>query len=72
MMTIEGLSAKQMIIADALWGCETEGEVASLFKVFPASEVIVVKEMMIAATLDRIVTEPDEMVTSLLQRFYRA
>lgn len=54
MIHIEGLSAKQHIIADQLWECETEREVQMLFEVFPVSEVILVKEMMIAAALDQI------------------
>ena len=54
MIHIEGLSAKQHIIADQLWECETEREIQMLFEVFPVSEVLLVKEMLVAAALDQI------------------
>ena len=59
MIQIEGLSPKQHIIADQLWECETEREVQMLFEVFPVSEVILVKEMMLAAALDQITDTSD-------------
>ncbi|NBP04520.1 MAG: hypothetical protein EBU90_31440 [Proteobacteria bacterium] len=67
MIQIEGLSAKQHIIADQLWECETEREVQMLFEVFPVSEVILVKEMMIAATMDML-TDTD-LASDYLQQF---
>ena len=67
MIQIEGLSAKQHIIADALWECQTEGEVQQLFEVFPVSEVLLVKEMLVAAALDQI-TDTD-LAEVYLQRF---
>lgn len=69
MIHIEGLSAKQHIIADALWECETEREVQMLFEVFPVSEVILVKEMMIAATMDTIVNNDVEEAKEYLSKF---
>jgi len=67
MIHIEGLSPKRHIIADALWECETEREVQMLFEVFPVSEVLLVKEMLISAALDQI-TDTD-LAVDCLQRF---
>ncbi|NDD82589.1 MAG: hypothetical protein EBZ53_08530 [Verrucomicrobia bacterium] len=69
MIQIEGLSPKQHIIADALWECQTEGEVQQLFEVFPVKEVLLVKEMMIAATMDTIVNDDVDEAKQYLQRF---
>lgn len=69
MIHIEGLSPKRHIIADALWECETEREVQMLFEVFPVSEVILVKEMMIAATMDTVVNDDVEQAKEYLMRF---
>ena len=59
MIQIEGLSAKQHIIADALWECDSTDELMTLFEVFPMQEVITVKEMMLAAALDQITDTSD-------------
>lgn len=67
MIHIEGLSAKQHIIADQLWECETEREIQMLFEVFPVSEVLLVKEMLVAAALDQI-TDTD-LAEDYLSRF---
>ncbi|NBR62374.1 MAG: hypothetical protein EBT86_12230 [Actinobacteria bacterium] len=69
MIHIEGLSAKQHIIADALWECETEREVQQLFEVFPVREVILVKEMIVAATMDQIVNSDLELARDYLSKF---
>lgn len=67
MIHIEGLSPKRHIIADALWECETEREVQMLFEVFPVREVILVKELMIAATMDQI--SDTDLAEDYLKRF---
>ena len=69
MIHIEGLSAKQHIIADALWECQTEREVQRLFEIFPVREVLLVKEMMVAATMDTIVNDDIEEARDYLMRF---
>ena len=69
MIHIEGLSVKQHIIADALWECDSTDELMTLFEVFPMQEVITVKEMMIAATMDTIVNDDVDEAKQYLQRF---
>jgi len=69
MIQIEGLSPKQHIIADAIWECDSTDELITLFEVFPMQEVITVKEMMIAATMDTIVNDDVDEAKQYLQRF---
>ena len=64
MITIEGLSPKQHIIADALWECQSNEEMLYILAAFPIKEVIAVKEMMIAAALDQI-TDVSEVAAYL-------
>lgn len=68
-LEIPGLSVKQSIIADALWECETEAQVLQLFEVFPVVEVILIKELMIAAALDVAVQDDLALAQEYLRRF---
>lgn len=67
MITIEGLTRGQMIIADTLWNkCETPQDVAAVIKVF-GPEARMVYELIIAATMDQYM-ETNE-AKQILERF---
>lgn len=51
MITLEGLTPKQKAIADLLWNATTLEEVDELERIL-GKDVTVVKEMIIAASLD--------------------
>lgn len=57
MITLEGLTARQVQIADMLWKCDTLDEVNRLVRNMPESyrkDAVTLKELMIAATLDEV------------------
>lgn len=57
MITIEGLTAKQCIFADVLWGLNGEEEVKRFLTLLTPSdrrEAQVVIDMMLAASLDEV------------------
>lgn len=62
MITIEGLTTKQCIFADVLWGLNGEEEVKRFLKLLSPSdrrEAQVVIDMMLAAMFDEAVTAED-------------
>lgn len=62
MITIEGLTTKQRIFADVLWGLNGEEEVERFLKLLTPSdrrEARVVIDMMLAAMFDEAVTADD-------------
>ena len=55
MITLEGLTAQQVQIADMLWKCHSIEEVDRLVRNMPDSyrqDAVVLKELMVAASLD--------------------
>ncbi len=57
MITLQGLSQKQMVFADILWGLNGREQVESFIKALPKkerAEAEVVLNMMVAAVFDRI------------------
>ncbi len=57
MITLQGLSQKQMVFADILWGLNGREEVESFIKALPTkerAEAEVVLNMMIATVFDRV------------------
>lgn len=53
MITLQGLTKKQHIIAEALWHkCQTQNDVNAVLKVF-GHDARVVYELMIAHTMDQ-------------------
>jgi hypothetical protein len=63
---INGLTPQQVKLADLLWKCETELQVAAIIALF-GHEARVVRDMIIAATLDT-VTETN-IAGQVLDRF---
>ena len=65
MITLEGLTAQQMQIAEMLWKCNSLEDVDRLVRNMPPSyrqDAVLVKELLIAAGLD------DVQETELAQR----
>ena len=55
MITLEGLTAQQVQIAEMLWKCDSWGDVDRLVRNMPPSyrqDAVLVKELLIAAGLD--------------------
>lgn len=53
MVTLTGLSHKQKHCAELLWQCQTEDQVSSIVRLYGV-DAIIVRELIVAATLDEI------------------
>lgn len=51
-ITLTGLTDLQVTIADLLWDIDDEEDIEAVCKLFPKSDVEIVKTLMIAAALD--------------------
>jgi hypothetical protein len=70
MITIEGLSQKDIEICNLLWNCNSVEQVDAMVAAMPQaykSRAVVLREVMTAAALDQVVTVNDN-VTAYLQR----
>ena len=70
MITLEGLSKKDIEICNLLWNCDTLEAVDAMVKAMPPAyknRAVVMRELMTAAQLDQ-VEDIDERITALLQR----
>lgn len=65
-ITIEGLTKHQVKLANLLWRCENDAQVAAVLALFGA-EARYVKELMIAATLD--LQDGTEIAEQVLAQF---
>ena len=70
-MTIElhGLTRQQSQIADMIWSCESQADVASLIQNLPTAykrDAVVIHELMIAAVMDQ-QEHIDEQVKDLIR-----
>lgn len=55
-ITLEGLTKQQYQIADMLWSCESQEDVAQLIQNLPAGykkDAVVIHQLMIAAVMDQ-------------------
>ena len=68
-MKLEGLSPVQCIIADALWECSSKSEMQLILQTFPLKEIVIVREMMLAAAIDSAVNDNVEIAKDYLSRF---
>ena len=69
-ITIQGFTAKQHIIADLIWGMDSEADVLNFIQSLPdedAREAMVVRDMIIAAALDQITDTA--LAKNVLDRF---
>lgn len=71
-MTVEitGFTAKQHILADLIWGMDTQADVDYFIRSLPdedAREALVVRDMIVAAALDQITDT--ELAKNVLDRF---
>lgn len=53
MITLTGLSTRQLRCAELLWQCQTESQVKSIVELF-GIDAVIVRELIVAATLDDI------------------
>jgi hypothetical protein len=70
MITIEGLSQKDIEICNLLWNCDSVEAVDAMVAAMPQaykSRAVVLREVMTAAALDQVDTV-NEYVTAYLQR----
>jgi hypothetical protein len=70
MITIEGLSQKDIEICNLLWNCNSVEQVDAMVAAMPQaykSRAVVLREVMTAAALDQVDTVNDN-VTAYLQR----
>jgi hypothetical protein len=70
MITIEGLSQKDIEICNLLWNCNSAEQVDAMVAAMPQaykSRAVVLREVMTAAALDQVDTV-NEYVTAYLQR----
>jgi hypothetical protein len=70
MITIEGLSQKDIEICNLLWNCNSVEQVDAMVAAMPQaykSRAVVLRELMTAAALDQVDTVNDN-VTAYLQR----
>ena len=70
MITIEGLSQKDIEICNLLWNCNSVEQVDAMVAAMPQaykSRAVVLREVMTAAALDQVDTV-NEYVTAYLQR----
>jgi hypothetical protein len=68
MITIEGFSKRQRVLADIIWALESQQQVEMFISTLPRKqkmEARVVCEMMILACIDEVDTVEDEVVTLL-------
>ena len=70
MIHIDGLTARQKIIADLLWEAQETDELVGIMLAFGKEEVVVVKEMIVAATYDQM--EDTDIANDYLKRFTNA
>ena len=68
-MKLEGLSPTQCIIADALWECSSKAEMQLILQTFPLKEIVIVREMMLAAAIDSAVNDNVQIAKDYLSRF---
>lgn len=57
MITISGLTPRQVQIADLLWNCETPQDVDAMIRGMPAEfrrDAVVMREMIVATVLDQV------------------
>lgn len=69
-ITLEGLTRQQYQIADLLWGCDTQDQVAQLISSMPAGyrqDAETIHQLMIAAVMDQY-TEVTEDVQAIIDR----
>jgi hypothetical protein len=70
MITIEGLSQKDIEICNLLWNCNSVEQVDAMVAAMPQaykSRAVVLREVMTAAALDQVDTVHEEL-TAYLQR----
>jgi hypothetical protein len=70
MITLQGLSAKDVEICNLLWNCDSIADVDRMVQAMPAAyknRAVVLRELMTAAQLDQ-VEDIHEDITALLQR----
>jgi hypothetical protein len=70
MITLEGLSQKDIEICNLLWNCDSVEQVDAMVRAMPSaykSRAVVLRELMTAATLDQ-VEDVDANITAYLQR----
>lgn len=66
-MTLTGLTAQQVVIADALWSAKDELTIVSLMLTFGKTQVQTVQSMMIAECLDQI--DDTDLAAEVLEKF---
>lgn len=69
-ITLEGLTQQQYQIADLLWSCDTQDQVAQLISSMPAGhrqDAETIHQLMIAAVMDQY-TEVTEDVQAIIDR----
>ena len=70
MITLQGLSQKDIEICNLLWNCDSLEDVNAMVKAMPTAyktRAMVLRELMIAAQLDQVDTVHEEL-TAYLQR----
>ena len=70
MITLEGLTQKDIEICNLLWNCNSLEECERMVKAMPAAyktRAVVLRELMTAAALDQVDTVHEEL-TAYLQR----
>ena len=71
MITIQGLTEQQRHLADQIWACDTQEDVAQFIAALPAEHkqaAITVHELMIAAVFDQdmeVIDEIKDYISSL-------
>ena len=70
MIHIDGLTARQKVIADLLWEAQETDELVGIMLAFGKEEVAVVKEMIVAATYDQM--QDTDIANDYLKRFTNA
>lgn len=67
MIHIDGLTARQKVIADLLWEAQETDELVGIMLAFGKEEVVVVKEMLVAAMFDQ--DESIDIASNYLRKF---
>jgi hypothetical protein len=68
MITLEGLSQKDIEICNLLWNCGSVDEVDAMVRAMPQAyktRAVVLRELMTAAALDQVDTVNDELAAYL-------
>lgn len=65
MVTVQGFTPRQCVIADALWAAESSDAILALMLVFGKDEVDLVKEMITAAALDQMADDTTDAMNEL-------